>query len=78
MRMDAVDTLSPDRRRAEVVRLLARGLIGHVRRTAREGTPAAPDSCPQSDLGLEVLPESRLHGANARAVNAAEIQETRP
>ena len=63
----APDSMTPDERRREVAAILALGVL-RFRRIAQLGLPATPlESCPQSPNGLEVLRESRLHGADGSA-----------
>jgi hypothetical protein len=59
---------SPDvpvaERRRQVATILAQG-VHRYRRMAQMGLPAVePESCPQSQNGLEVSRESRLHVAD--------------
>ena len=61
------DSMTPDERRREVASIIALGVL-RFRRMAQLGLPPTPpESCPQSQNGLEVSRESRLHVTDGSA-----------
>ena len=61
------ESMTPDQRRREIAAILAQGVL-RLRRLAKLGLlPSAPESYPQSQVGLELSRASRLHVGNGSA-----------
>ncbi|MCC5829256.1 MAG: hypothetical protein JJU36_07395 [Phycisphaeraceae bacterium] len=54
------DTMTADERRQEVARILARGLVRHIRLSRSLPTDAAKDSEKSGEPGLDLSSETRL------------------